>query len=99
MAELKQRVDPESLILFICRSAHRSHRAAAAATEAGFRDCYNVLEGFEGDKVIDFPASWAGSSNWIVMTPPGPMLTAIGGPAIGSSPASALLFGQASVAQ
>lgn len=50
MAELKQRVDPESLILFICRSAHRSHRAAAAATEAGFRDCYNVLEGFEGDK-------------------------------------------------
>lgn len=50
MAELKQRVDAESLILFICRSAHRSHRAATAATEAGFTDCYNVLEGFEGDK-------------------------------------------------
>lgn len=50
MAELKQQVDPESLVLFICRSGHRSHRAAAAATEAGFPDCYNVLEGFEGDK-------------------------------------------------
>src|SRR5690606_9808676 len=50
MAELKQQVDPESLVLFICRSGHRSHRAAAAATAAGFPDCYNVLEGFEGDK-------------------------------------------------
>lgn len=50
MVELKQQVDPESLVMFICRSGHRSHRAAALATEAGFPDCYNVLEGFEGDK-------------------------------------------------
>jgi rhodanese-related sulfurtransferase len=48
--ELKRRVDRESLLIFICRSAHRSHRAAAAASAAGFPDCYNVLEGFEGDK-------------------------------------------------
>src|SRR5512135_1847234 len=26
------------------------HLAALAATEAGYRECYNVLEGFEGDK-------------------------------------------------
>lgn len=50
MKELKHQVDPESLVLFICRSGHRSHRAAALATESGFPDCYNVLEGFEGDK-------------------------------------------------
>lgn len=50
MAELKRQISPESLVLFICRSGHRSHRAAAMATEAGFPDCYNVLEGFEGDK-------------------------------------------------
>lgn len=50
MAELKQRVDPEALVMFICRSGHRSHRAAALATEAGYPDCYNVLEGFEGDR-------------------------------------------------
>ncbi len=50
MVELKQQVDPESLVMFICRSGHRSHRAAALATEAGYPDCYNVLEGFEGDK-------------------------------------------------
>jgi len=50
MAEFKRQADHEALVLFICRSGHRSHRAAAAATEAGFPDCYNVLEGFEGDK-------------------------------------------------
>lgn len=48
--ELKRQVDRESLVMFLCRSAHRSHRAAAAATETGFPDCYNVLEGFEGDR-------------------------------------------------
>lgn len=48
--ELKRQVSRESLLLFICRSGHRSHRTAALATEAGFADCYNVLEGFEGDK-------------------------------------------------
>ncbi len=50
MAELKHQVSPESLLMFICRSGHRSHRAAGVATEAGFPDCYNVLEGFEGDR-------------------------------------------------
>jgi rhodanese-related sulfurtransferase len=28
----------------------RSRFAAAAATQAGYADCYNILEGFEGDK-------------------------------------------------
>lgn len=50
VAQLKQQVDPESLVLFICRSGARSHNAAIAASAAGFPDCYNVLEGFEGDK-------------------------------------------------
>lgn len=50
LAELKRQVDPEALVLFICRSGVRSIAAATAATEAGYNDCYNVLEGFEGDK-------------------------------------------------
>ena len=50
ISELKQQVDPESIIMFICRSGARSHAAAIAATNAGFRDSYNVLEGFQGDK-------------------------------------------------
>ncbi len=50
LAQLRQQVDHESLVLFVCRSGVRSHHAAALATEAGWTNCYNVLEGFEGDK-------------------------------------------------
>lgn len=49
-AQLEQSVDKESLVLFLCRTGQRSHAAAALATEIGFTDCYNILEGFEGDK-------------------------------------------------
>lgn len=49
-AQLEQSVDKESLVLFLCRTGQRSHAAAALATENGFADCYNILEGFEGDK-------------------------------------------------
>ena len=50
LAQLKQQVDREALVMFICRSGVRSHNGAALATEAGYTECYNVLEGFEGDK-------------------------------------------------
>lgn len=53
MAQLEQQVDKEALVMFICRSGARSHSAAIAATQAGYTDCYNVLEGFEGDKDAD----------------------------------------------
>lgn len=48
MAQLDQQVDRESLVLFLCRTGGRSHNAAAVATQAGYTNCYNVLEGFEG---------------------------------------------------
>jgi rhodanese-related sulfurtransferase len=50
IAQFEQLVDREALVMFICRSGVRSHSAAALATQAGYTDCYNVLEGFEGDK-------------------------------------------------
>jgi rhodanese-related sulfurtransferase len=50
LAHLKQQADRESLLLFMCRSGQRSHAAATAATQAGWSNCYNVLEGFEGDR-------------------------------------------------
>ncbi len=50
LTELKARVDPERVVMFICRSGARSHHAAVAATAAGYSSCYNVLEGFQGDK-------------------------------------------------
>lgn len=50
LAQLERQVDPEALVMFICRSGARSHAAAAAAAAAGYTQCYNVLEGFQGDK-------------------------------------------------
>jgi rhodanese-related sulfurtransferase len=50
VTELKSQVDPESLVMFMCRSGARSHAAAAAAKQSGYTEAYNVLEGFEGDK-------------------------------------------------
>lgn len=49
LAQLKRQVDNESLVMFLCRSGVRSHMAASLASEAGYNECYNVLEGFEGD--------------------------------------------------
>lgn len=50
VAELKRQVDPEALVLFLCRSGVRSIGAANAAVEVGYNNSYNILEGFEGDK-------------------------------------------------
>lgn len=46
--QLRQQIDAESLLMFICRTGGRSHNAAAVATQGGYTNCYNVLEGFEG---------------------------------------------------
>ncbi len=50
LAALEQQVNKESLVMFLCRSGHRSHAAAMVATQAGYTNCFNILEGFEGDK-------------------------------------------------
>ena len=43
----------DTVIVFLCRSGVRSRHAAKAATEAGYTQCYDILEGFEGDKDAD----------------------------------------------
>ena len=50
LGELAASVRKDEPVMFICRSGARSNAAAEAATQAGWRECYNVLEGFEGDK-------------------------------------------------
>ena len=50
LGELAAVTDKDEALMFLCRSGARSHAAAEAATQAGWRECYNVLEGFEGDK-------------------------------------------------
>ena len=49
-AQLEAQVDPESVVMFICRSGGRSSHAAATAAQMGYTQAFNVLEGFEGDK-------------------------------------------------
>ena len=48
--ELLDRVKPGQVVLFLCRSAVRSHHAATAVAHAGFDHAFNVLEGFEGQR-------------------------------------------------
>ncbi len=50
LAQLEGVSDKTAPVMFLCRSGGRSHHAAMLATEAGYTECYNVLEGFEGDR-------------------------------------------------
>ncbi len=50
VAQLARAAGKDETIMFLCRSGGRSHMAAAVATQAGWKNCYNVLEGFEGDR-------------------------------------------------
>jgi len=51
LEELQTKVaKTEAPVMFLCRSGARSHQAAIAASQAGYPNSYNILEGFEGDK-------------------------------------------------
>lgn len=50
LEQLKHLTDHEQVLLFLCRTGARSHEAASFAAANGFAECYNVLEGFEGDR-------------------------------------------------
>jgi len=50
LGELAAAVGKDEPVMFLCRSGARSHSAAEAAKRAGWKETYNVLEGFEGDK-------------------------------------------------
>lgn len=40
----------DQVLLFLCRSGVRSRGAATLASEHGYQQCFDILEGFEGDK-------------------------------------------------
>ena len=50
IGELAAAARKDEPVMFLCRSGARSHAAAEAAMRAGWKETYNVLEGFEGDK-------------------------------------------------
>jgi len=60
IAQLADLVSQDEPVMFICRSGVRSHHAAVAATQAGWKECYNVLEGFEGDRDANHHRSTVG---------------------------------------
>ena len=60
LEQLAQAVRKDEPVMFLCRSGVRSHHAAIAATEAGWAEAYNILEGFEGDKDASGHRSVAG---------------------------------------
>ena len=48
----EQGLEKGRAVYFICRSGVRSMHAAIAMTSLGYGPCYNVAEGFEGDKDV-----------------------------------------------
>jgi len=58
--ELENTAGKDETVMFLCRSGARSHNAAIAAAKAGWKEAYNVLEGFEGDKNADGHRSTVG---------------------------------------
>ena len=53
LAEVRRHFAADEHIVILCRSAVRSHDAATLLTDNGYANCYNILEGFEGDKNPD----------------------------------------------
>jgi rhodanese-related sulfurtransferase len=43
-------INPKFKIFSLCRSGQRSIETSRILTNAGYKECYNVLDGFEGDK-------------------------------------------------
>ncbi|NUU00903.1 rhodanese-like domain-containing protein [Herbaspirillum robiniae] len=48
--QLKEAASPDEVLLFLCRSGVRSKNAARLATENGYGNCFDIVEGFEGNK-------------------------------------------------
>lgn len=54
--------DVDVPLFFICRSGHRSMDAATEVTRYGYKHCYNIAGGFEGD--IDANRHRSNKNGW-----------------------------------
>jgi rhodanese-related sulfurtransferase len=52
-AQLKKQFGVQDVILAMCRSGHRSAAAINRMAKAGFINVYNIVDGYEGDKIMD----------------------------------------------
>lgn len=48
-SQILEKISTEQEILFICRSGFRSNQACEIAQNLGYKKCYNIINGFEGD--------------------------------------------------
>jgi rhodanese-related sulfurtransferase len=60
ITQVKARFKPDDTILAMCRSGGRSAMAANALAKDGFTKVYNIIDGFEGDKVEDSESIYHG---------------------------------------
>ncbi len=51
--QLESVAGKNEVLLFLCRSGVRSRHSARVATELGFANSFDILEGFEGDRDAD----------------------------------------------
>jgi rhodanese-related sulfurtransferase len=68
LPEVRRRLSEKGLqpgdpIVLICRSGDRSAAATNLLTEAGFKNVYSVVDGFEGDLATDGPKAGQRSVN------------------------------------
>jgi len=47
--ELIAKAPLESTLLFLCKTGGRSNQSAEFALSLGYQNCYNIVNGFEGD--------------------------------------------------
>ncbi len=52
-AQVKKKFSPNDTLLLMCRSGQRSAHAVNRLAAVGFTNVYNIVDGFEGDKVSD----------------------------------------------
>ncbi len=50
LQQLAQCAKTDDVLLFLCRSGVRSRYAAELASAHGYQHCFDILEGFEGDR-------------------------------------------------
>ena len=53
VARMQQVATPDDTLMVMCRSGGRSAIAVNMLANAGFKNAWNVVDGFEGDKVDD----------------------------------------------
>ena len=49
LEQVRQRFNTDDTILFMCRSGGRSAKAVDLMAEAGFKNAFTIVDGFEGD--------------------------------------------------